>query len=61
MIVPFSDLEKQGRPGHVRGYLQLQKFVDIPALCPVASLVAYLSRVSWDYLKTEGKNYNSAF
>ena len=46
LIVPFGDLEKQGRPGKLRGYLQLTNFVDLPSLCPVSSLLAYLSRVS---------------
>ena len=46
LIVPFGDLEKQGRPGKVRGFVQLIKFEEMPSLCPVSSLLSYLSHVS---------------
>ena len=38
-------LEKQGRPGRVRGYLSMQKFPEDASLCPVAALVAYVDQV----------------
>ena len=40
-------LEKQSRPSKVRGFLQLQK-CDDSSLCPVLSLIAYLSKLSFD-------------
>ena len=46
LVIPFGTLEKHGRPGKVRGYLQLCSFQEMPNLCPVKTLLAYLSRVS---------------
>ena len=43
-VLSFTCLEKQGRPGHVRGYLPVQKFEDV-SLCPVSALVAYVDQV----------------
>lgn len=45
-MLDLVDLEKQGRPGHVRGYLRVQQFPHDQALCPVAALVVYCNKVS---------------
>ena len=47
VIVPFCELEKQARPGNVRGWVQIHRFAECPALDPVAVLEAYLLRVSF--------------
>ena len=44
-VLSFLMLEKQGRPGCVRGYLSVQKFSEDASLCPVAALVAYSNKV----------------
>ena len=41
----FTSLEKQGRPGCVRGYLSVQKFSEDQALCPVSAILAYTTQV----------------
>ena len=40
-VLSLTSLEKQGRPGSVRGYLRIQRFNEDPLLCPVAALVEY--------------------
>ena len=44
-VLSFTTLEKQGRVGHTRGYLQIPTFPDDPELCPVRTLVAYREKV----------------
>ena len=44
-ILTFTSLEKQGRPGNVRGYLRVLRFNQDPSLCPVAALVTYHNQV----------------
>ena len=44
--LPLMGLEKQSRPGHVRGHLRIQKFTEDLSLCPVAALSEYNNRVS---------------
>ena len=44
-VLSFVSLEKQGRPGCVRGYLSVQKFSEDISLCPVAALVTYFAKV----------------
>ena len=39
LIIPFGSLEKQGRPSHVRGHLQLLKNEGDPRLCPVLAIL----------------------
>lgn len=46
MIINLVGLEKQSRPGHLRGYLRVQNFIDDMCLCPMAALVEYNKRVS---------------
>lgn len=41
----FTSLEKQGRPGCVRGYLSVQKFAEDQDLCPVSAILAYTTQV----------------
>ena len=43
-ILPFTSLEKQSRPGKVRGHLVFSEFEE-QKLCPVDALLSYLSRV----------------
>ena len=52
LIVNLVALEKQSRPGNVRGYLRIQNFTEDVSLCPMAALVEYNNRVSvcWPYL-----------
>ena len=45
-MVDLLCLEKQGRPGHVRGFVSVNRFTDEPKLCPVAALTEYSLRVS---------------
>ena len=40
------NLEKQGRPGRVRGYIRVPRF-EGHTLCPVEVLRTYLSKVSF--------------
>jgi len=46
VIINLVGLEKQSRPGHLRGYLRVQNFIDDMCLCPMAALVEYNKRVS---------------
>lgn len=45
VVINLIGLEKNSRPGNVRGYLQIQKFSDDPSLCPMATLIEYSNRV----------------
>merc|ERR1719233_191645 len=45
-VLSLTSLEKQGRPGSVRGHLRIQRFNEDPLLCPVAALVEYDRQVS---------------
>jgi len=45
-ILDFITLEKQGRPGAIRGYLRVKKFPEDPTLCPVSSLISYNNKVA---------------
>ena len=49
--LPFTSLEKQGRAGRVRGYLQIPVFLEDPELCPVRALVAYRDKVCSQYIR----------
>ena len=49
--LPFTSLEKQGRAGRVRGYLQIPVFLEDPELCPVRDLVAYRDKVCSQYIR----------
>lgn len=40
-VLSLTSLEKQGRPGSVRGHLRIQRFNEDPLLCPVAALEEY--------------------
>ena len=44
-ILSFTSLEKQGRPGNIRGYLRVLRFIEDPNLCPVEALVCYHEQV----------------
>ena len=44
VILHLVSLEKQGRPGNVRGYIPVPKFED-PLLCPARALLAYVNKV----------------
>ena len=46
-ILEFTSLEKQGRVGNTRGYLQIPTFPPDPELCPVRALVAYRDKVGF--------------
>ena len=46
VIINLTTLEKQSRPGNIRGYLRIQSFTDDDCLCPMAALVEYDKRVS---------------
>ena len=45
VVINLIGLEKNSRPGNVRGYLQIQKFTDDPSLCPMDTLIEYSNRV----------------
>ena len=45
IILHLLYLEKQGRPGHVRGFIQIPKFED-PSLCPARTLLYYVNKAS---------------
>ena len=45
-VINIVKLEKQSRPGHIRGHLRIQKFTDDLDLCPVLALSEYFNRVS---------------
>ena len=45
VVLSLSALEKQARPGHIRGYLQVHRFPEDPSLCPVAALTTYCDQV----------------
>ena len=47
VIVNLVSLEKQSRPGNIRGYLRIQNFIEDLHLCPMAALVEYNNRVSF--------------
>ena len=44
-VMIFTSLEKQGRPGCVRGYISVKKFTEDQALCPVSAILAYTNQV----------------
>ena len=44
-VIDLITLEKQGRPGHVRGYISVRRFHDNLKLCPVSALQEYVNRV----------------
>ena len=46
VTIPLIGLEKQSRPGHVRGHLRIQRFDEDPSLCPVSVLTEYFEKVS---------------
>ena len=46
-MINLTSLEKQSRPGHVRGYLRVQKFSEDPELCPSQTLSEYFTKVSF--------------
>ena len=46
VIINLTSLEKQSRPGNIRGYLKIKSFSDDPVLCPMSALIEYDSRVS---------------
>ena len=46
IILHFTSLEKQGRVGQTRGYLQIPVFSEDPELCPVRTLLVYRDKVS---------------
>ena len=45
VVLHLHALEKQGRPGNLRGFFTVEKFED-PHLCPVAAIIEYNHRVS---------------
>ena len=45
LILHLHSIEKQGRPGKLRGYIAVEKFNEDSHLCPVAAIVEYKSRV----------------
>ena len=47
-VLDLISLEKQGRPGHVRGFVSVKQFHDDPRLCPLAALVEYSKRVRYN-------------
>ena len=44
-VLHFTSLEKQGRVGQTRGYLQIPVFSEDPELCPVRTLLVYRDKV----------------
>ncbi len=46
-MINLTSLEKQSRPGNIRGYLRVQKFSEDPELCPTQALSAYFTKVSF--------------
>ena len=47
MIINLISVEKQSRPGNVRGYLRIKNFLLDPLLCPCAAIIEYNSKVSF--------------
>ena len=45
IVLHLLHLEKQGRPGHVRGYISIPRFED-PLLCPACTLLYYVNKAS---------------
>ena len=45
VVLHLLHLEKQSRPGHVRGYIPIEKFSEDPSLCPVAAIIEYHAKV----------------
>ena len=45
VVLHLHTLEKQARPGNIRGYLAVQ-FFDNRALCPATAILDYSTRVS---------------
>ena len=50
VVLHLHDLEKQSKPGKLRGYVHIEKFFEDPHLCPVEALLEYSSRVSLQLL-----------
>ena len=46
VITHLHHLEKQARPGSVRGFIPIRKFPEDLHLCPAAALLEYCTRVS---------------
>ena len=44
-VINLIHLEKQSRPGKVRGHVRVQKFHEDPSLCPVAAVMCYNNKV----------------
>ena len=55
-VINLTSLEKQSRPGHVRGYLRIQKFSEDPELCPIQALSVYFTKVSFLLWSTTRSN-----
>ena len=45
VVLKLHSLEKQGRPGKVRGYITVERYNDDPQLCPAAALLQYKDQV----------------
>ena len=58
-VLDLISLEKQGRPGSVRGYLRVQKFYEDLDLCPVAALATYVNQVRLDYFSVNQQLFNT--
>ena len=48
VILHLFTLEKQGRPGNVRGYIPIPKFED-PLLCPARTIIYYVDKASLSF------------
>ena len=46
VVLFLCHLEKQSRPGNVRGFLTIPKFTEDPQLCPAEALQEYSAKVS---------------
>ena len=55
VIVHLCHLEKQSRPGHVRGFLSIPRFPEDPQLCPAEALQEYSAKVSLCQTNSHGK------
>ena len=62
IILHLRHLEKQGRPGAVRGFLTVQFFEEDPSLCPATAILDYLNKVWFgDFVLIQTDSYFCRF
>ena len=46
VVLHLYTLEKQGRPGNLRGYITVEKFAENSDICPASAILCYVKKVN---------------